>query len=125
MAKTWSEWWAAHKPTKRRLIQVYAALLYNAYIKGFITGDIYVGPTKNICVPGFNCYSCPGAIGACPLGALQNAKQKGLSLTDDCSAVEALGMTVLLTDGSEENIKFTTPLDLDIAGLILKRRQTP
>ena len=59
------------------------------------------------------------------LGALQNAKQKGLSLTDDCSAVEALGMTVLLTDGSEENIKITTPLDLDIAELILKRRQTP
>ena len=58
------------------------------------------------------------------LGALQNAKQKGLSLTDDCSAVEALGMTVLLTDGSEENIKITTPLDLDIAGLILKRRQS-
>ena len=59
------------------------------------------------------------------LGALQNAKQKGLSLTDDCAAVEALGMTVLLTDGSEENIKITTPLDLDIAELILKRRQTP
>lgn len=73
MAKKWSAWWAAHKPTKRRLIQVYAALLYNAHIKGFIKGDIYVGPTKNICVPGFNCYSCPGAIGACPLGALQNA----------------------------------------------------
>ena len=35
------------------------------------------------------------------------------------------GMTVLLTDGSEENIKITTPLDLDIAELILKRRQTP
>lgn len=73
MAKKLSAWWAAHKPTKRRLIQVYAALLYNAHIKGFIKGDIYVGPTKNICVPGFNCYSCPGAIGACPLGALQNA----------------------------------------------------
>ena len=57
------------------------------------------------------------------LGALQNAKQKGLSLTDDCSAVEALGMTVLLTDGSEENIKITTPLDLEIAELILKRRE--
>ena len=45
------------------------------------------------------------------------------SLTDDCSAVEALGMTVLLTDGSEENIKITTPLDLEIAELILKRRE--
>ena len=57
------------------------------------------------------------------LGALQNAKQKGLTLTDDCSAVEALGMTVLLTDGSEENLKITTPLDLEIAELILKRRE--
>ena len=116
-------WWAAHKPTRRRLIQVYAALLYNAHVKGFIEGEIYTGPLKNVCVPGFNCYSCPGAVGACPLGALQNAKQKGLTLTDDCSAVEALGMTVLLTDGSEENIKITTPLDLEIAELILKRRE--
>lgn len=57
------------------------------------------------------------------LGALQNAKQKQLTLTDDCSAVEALGMTVMLTEGSEENIKITTPLDLDIAALILKRRE--
>ena len=56
-------------------------------------------------------------------GALQNAKEKGLSLTDDCSAVEALGMTVLLTDGSEENLKITTPLELEIAELILKRRE--
>ena len=68
-----SAWWSAHKPTRRRLIQIYAALLYNANLKGFIQGEIYTGPTKNICVPGFNCYSCPGAIGACPLGALQNA----------------------------------------------------
>ena len=73
MDKKIGAWWAAHKPTKRRLIQVYAALLYNAHIKGFIKGDIYTGPVKNICVPGFNCYSCPGAIAACPLGALQNA----------------------------------------------------
>ncbi len=63
----------ARKPITRRLIQLYAALLYNANIKGFITGEIYTQPTKNICVPGFNCYSCPGAIGACPLGSLQNA----------------------------------------------------
>lgn len=57
----------------RRLIQVYAALLYNANIKGFIKGDIYTGAVKSVCVPGLNCYSCPGAVGACPLGALQNA----------------------------------------------------
>ena len=67
------EWFQNHKPTKRRIIQLYAALLYNANIKGFISGDIYKGATKNLCVPGMNCYSCPGAVGACPLGSLQNA----------------------------------------------------
>ena len=60
-------------PLKRKLIQLYAALLYNANVKGFAEGQIYTGQLKNVCVPGFNCYSCPGAIGACPLGALQNA----------------------------------------------------
>ncbi|MBR7116415.1 MAG: 4Fe-4S binding protein [Clostridia bacterium] len=60
-------------PTKRRLIQLYAALLTNANLKGFVNGKIYQGPTKNGCVPGLNCYSCPGASGACPLGSLQNA----------------------------------------------------
>ena len=48
-------------------------LLYNAHIKGFFEGSIYTGPLKSLCVPGLNCYSCPGAIAACPLGALQNA----------------------------------------------------
>ncbi len=60
-------------PTKRRLIQLYAALLTNANVKGFVTGSIYQGPVKNACVPGLNCYSCPGAAASCPLGALQNA----------------------------------------------------
>ena len=66
-------WFIAHKPTKRRLIQLYAALLTNANLKGFFTGKIYTGDTKKMCVPGLNCYSCPGAIGACPLGALQDS----------------------------------------------------
>lgn len=66
-------WFVRHKPSKRRIIQLYAALLYNANIKGFFNGRIYKGPTKNLCVPGLNCYSCPGAVGACPLGSLQNA----------------------------------------------------
>lgn len=60
-------------PTKRRIVQLYAALLYNAHIRGFISGDIFKGMSKSVCVPGLNCYSCPGAIGACPLGSLQNA----------------------------------------------------
>ena len=61
------------RPTTRRLIQLYSALLYNAHLRGFIDGEIYQGKAKFACVPGFNCYSCPGAVGACPLGALQNA----------------------------------------------------
>lgn len=64
---------ASLKPTKRKLIQLYAALLFNANIKGFITGNIYQGNTKSMCVPGLNCYSCPGAVGACPLGSLQGS----------------------------------------------------
>ncbi len=67
------EWWETHKPSKRRLIQIYAALLFNANIRGFATGTISAKATKYACVPGLNCYSCPGAVGACPLGALQNA----------------------------------------------------
>ena len=64
-------WWSNHRPTKRRLVQLYSALLYNANLKGFVSGQIYTGKTKALCVPGFNCYSCPGATGACPLGSLQ------------------------------------------------------
>ncbi|MDE7193734.1 MAG: 4Fe-4S binding protein, partial [Oscillospiraceae bacterium] len=73
--QTAKEWFRNHIPSKRRLIQIYAALLYNANIKGFISGNIYDSnnSSKYMCVPGFNCYSCPGAIGACPLGSLQNA----------------------------------------------------
>lgn len=67
------DWFKRHMPTKRKIIQLYAALLFNANIKGFITGSIYTGPLKNVCAPGINCYSCPGASAACPLGALQNS----------------------------------------------------
>ncbi|MBO5999676.1 MAG: redoxin domain-containing protein, partial [Lachnospiraceae bacterium] len=66
-------WRKAYSPSTRRLIQLYSALLHNAHLKGFIDGEIYQGKAKYACVPGFNCYSCPGAVGACPLGALQNA----------------------------------------------------
>ncbi len=58
---------------KRSFIQAAAAVLQNAHITGFFTGRIYDGAGKNVCVPGLNCYSCPGALGACPLGSLQNA----------------------------------------------------
>ena len=61
------------RPSTRRLIQLYSALLHNAHLKGFINGEIYQGKAKYACVPGFNCYSCPGAVGSCPLGSIQNA----------------------------------------------------
>ncbi len=49
------------------------ALLYNCNFLGFAKGTIYQGEIKGVCVPGLNCYSCPGAIGSCPLGSLQTA----------------------------------------------------
>ena len=66
-------WFSNRKPTKRRLIQLYSALLFNSYVKGYITGEIFKGMSKNVCTPGLNCYSCPGAVTSCPLGALQNS----------------------------------------------------
>lgn len=60
-------------PSKRRIIQLYAALLTNANLKGFGNGKIYEGNVKFACAPGLNCYSCPAASASCPLGALQNA----------------------------------------------------
>lgn len=56
---------------KRPLIQALVSLSTNGYLRGFFTGSIFRGPTKSLCVPGLSCYSCPGALGACPLGALQ------------------------------------------------------
>lgn len=58
---------------RRNMIQLAASLLTNAQLSGYWTGRIYQGPLKNACVPGLNCYSCPGAIGACPIGALQSS----------------------------------------------------
>ncbi len=57
---------------KRFFIQWIALLVQNANWKGFFTGKIYDGPAKSVCVPGLNCYSCPGAVGACPIGSLQS-----------------------------------------------------
>lgn len=55
--------------------------------------------------------------------ALQDALDHHEHLTDDCSAVERLGKIVYLVDGSEENLKITTPLDLLVAEAILERRR--
>ena len=56
---------------RRRVIQWLALLSNNAYLKGFALGRVYRGGLKRICVPGLNCYACPGAVGSCPRGSLQ------------------------------------------------------
>ena len=56
----------------RKAVQLGWGLLTNAHITGFVKGTIYQGPLKNFCVPGMNCYSCPGALSACPIGAMQS-----------------------------------------------------
>lgn len=56
---------------KRHGVQVLWAFFTNSYLLGFVQGKIYRGKLKNLCVPGLNCYSCPGAVGACPIGAMQ------------------------------------------------------
>ena len=77
-------------PSKRKIMQLYFAVLFNANLKGFITGNIYQGSTKQFCAPGINCYSCPGAIGACPLGSLQG------SFSADHSTIWYVGGILLL-----------------------------
>lgn len=59
------------KEWKRHGIQALWALLTNSYLAGFFYGKIYRGSLKKLCVPGLNCYSCPGALGSCPIGAMQ------------------------------------------------------
>lgn len=57
---------------KRKWVQLISAVLYNCHFTGFMTGRIDQGPQKGLCVPGLNCWSCPGAAASCPLGALQS-----------------------------------------------------
>ncbi|MEE0693963.1 MAG: 4Fe-4S binding protein [Lachnospiraceae bacterium] len=56
---------------KRNTIQMFATLLTNIHLPNFLKGALYNGKVKQICVPGLNCYSCPAAAGACPIGSFQ------------------------------------------------------
>lgn len=58
---------------RRKFIQLVSAVLFNAHFAGFANGTIYTGKLKSVCAPSLNCYSCPGALGSCPLGSLQSA----------------------------------------------------
>ncbi len=77
-------------PSRRKILQLYFALLFNANLKGFVSGRIYKGNSKQVCVPGINCYSCPGAVGACPIGSLQG------SFSADKSTIFYVGGILLL-----------------------------
>lgn len=60
------------RETKRNIIQLMATVLFNGYAIGYQKGSIFTGKSKQVCVPVLNCYSCPGALGACPIGSLQS-----------------------------------------------------
>ena len=62
----------SNKTAKARgWIQAAATLLTNIHLPNLCKGKIYQGNAKTVCVPGLNCYSCPAAAGACPIGAFQ------------------------------------------------------
>ena len=56
----------------RGFIQAAATLITNIHLPNFAKGGIYQGAGKTVCVPGLNCYSCPAASGACPIGSFQS-----------------------------------------------------
>lgn len=61
----------AKRRDNRTIFQLAWAALTNGYALGYIQGRIFSGWSKSVCLPGLNCYSCPGALGACPIGSLQ------------------------------------------------------
>ena len=49
----------------RLTVQLLFTIVTNGYLYGFLNGKIYRGGLKYVCVPGLNCYSCPGALASC------------------------------------------------------------
>lgn len=56
---------------RRNWLQGLATLATNPHVGNYVNGKLYTGSLKRACVPGLNCYSCPAATGACPIGAFQ------------------------------------------------------
>lgn len=67
----WGDWMQIGYSVKRKLLQVIAFGCSNAHLLNFKSGKIYTGKWKYFCNPGLNCYSCPAASFACPIGAMQ------------------------------------------------------
>lgn len=71
-----------HMQAFRHIVQASYFALTNGYVQGVMEGKIYQGRNKRLCVPGLNCYSCPGALNSCPIGSLQavlNSRQFNVS----------------------------------------------
>jgi len=64
---------SACRLTRRRWIQILSLIALNPIVPNYFSGTIVQARSKGICVPVLNCYSCPAAVGACPIGALQHA----------------------------------------------------
>lgn len=89
-------------------------------IKSVIDGKIVATPDRSTLFA----FQTPQVFNADILkGALQNVLEKQIEVTDDCMAVETLGVIVYVTEGSYENIKITTPEDLMTAEMIFERRE--
>ena len=78
----------------RGWIQAGATLLTNLHLPNFLKGGLYQGAGKTVCVPGLNCYSCPGALGSCPIGALQAVLTSRLFGQDDTLALAPFAGTL-------------------------------
>ena len=69
------------KKRLRTIVQIIFTIFTNGYAYGYLRGKIYQGNLKYACVPGLNCYSCPGALASCPIGTLQAPlNQNGLHI---------------------------------------------
>ena len=75
----------------RTIVQIAWTAATNGYLYGFVKGKIYRGKTKDFCVPGLSCYSCPGALGSCPIGAFQAT----VNSSEHRIAYYVLGMIIL------------------------------
>ena len=89
----------------RHGIQALWAFITNSHVTGFVTGKIYTGKLKNACVPGLNCYSCPGAVGACSGCDRELEFQNGLL----CGGISYLHRSY----GGKTDLRFSLSLRID------------
>jgi len=106
---------------------VHQAVLYHAAVPGIAVKDTVKSVQDDVITAtlhreALTAVQTPQAFQADIIkAALTKAVQENISYTDDSAAVEALGVPVRISKGSEDNIKITTPADLLLAKLIIDR----